>query len=131
MDLRISLRDEYARRVSRNRRYSLRAFARSLSVHHATLVRTLSGERGFSRSLLRRLAVLLRLSPGEIAAALASEDARRVLNAASASDFRADCRWIAMKTGIDVDDVNRALHRLIHERRLIMSSTTSWTVFRQ
>lgn len=131
MDLRNCLRDEYARRVTRNRRYSLRAFARSLRVHHATLVRTLAGHRGFSRSLLRRLAAQLQLTPGEVAAAIASEDARRVLLVASVSDFRADCRWIAMKSGLDVDDVNRALHRLIHERRLIMSSASSWTVVRQ
>ena len=131
MDLRICLRDEYTRRVSRNRRYSLRAFARFLSVHHATLVRVLAGDRGCSRALLRRLAARLQLSPDEVDAAIASEDARRVLHVASASDFRADSRWIAMKSGIDVDDVNRALHRLIHERRLIMSSASSWTVVRQ
>ena len=128
MDIRIRLRDEYARRVSRNSRYSLRAFARSLSVHHTTLVRALAGERGFSRLLLRRLALRLQLSPAETEAAVAAEDARRVLQAASAPDFRADCRWIAVTTGIDVDDVNRALHRVIHERRLIMSSRSSWTV---
>ena len=130
MDLRIFLRDEYARRVSRNRRYSLRAFARFLSVHHATLVRVLAGDRGLSRSLLRRVAVRLRMSPAEVDAAIATEDARRILHVASAVDFRPDCRWIAMKSGIDVDDVNRAIHRMLHERRLIMSSASSWTVVR-
>ena len=131
MDFRLHLRDEFGRRVSRNRRYSMRAFARSLSVHHATLVRGLAGERGFSRALVRRLAVRLGLTPVEIDAALASEDARKVLQAAAAPNFRADCRWIAMNTGIDVDDVNRALHLLIHERRLIMSSTSTWTIVGQ
>ena len=33
-----------------------------------------------------------------------------------------------MKTGVEVDDVNRALHLLIYERRLVMGNPTSWTV---
>jgi hypothetical protein len=56
------------------------------------------------------------------------EDAMRILSAAQSADFRADCRWIAMKTGIDLDDVNRTLHLLIRERRLAMDTTTTWTV---
>ena len=128
MDFRLHLRDEFARRTSRNHRYSMRAFAQSLRVHHATLVRILSGERGLSAHLLRRLAGQLHMTRGEVEAAVAAESARRVLRVVMAPGFRADCRWIAMKAGIEVDDVNRALHHLIHQRRLVMSSPSSWTV---
>ena len=102
MEIRDRLRAEFARRVERNPRYSQRAFARLLSLHHTT--------------------------PAEVRAARLAEDARRVLNLALAHDFRPDCRWIAMKSGVDLDNVNRALHLLIHERRLVMTSPTKWTV---
>jgi hypothetical protein len=29
---------------------------------------------------------------------------------------------------VDIDNVNRALHLLLHERRLVMGSPTRWTV---
>jgi hypothetical protein len=31
---------------------------------------------------------------------------------------------------VELDDVNRALHLLIHERRLEMSSPSSWTLIK-
>jgi plasmid maintenance system antidote protein VapI len=128
MEMRMRLRTEFRRRADRNPRYSIRAFARALDVHHTTLARILDGRRGLSRSMLQHLASRLSMSPDEIRAARSAEDARRVLDAASAPDFRADCRWIAMKTGIDIDDVNRALHHLIYERRLVMRTPGTWTV---
>jgi len=128
MEIRDRLRAEFARRVERNPRYSQRAFARSLSLHHTTLTRVLDGSRGLSPSMLNRVCARIGCSPAEGRAARLAEDARRILNLASAHDFRPDCRWIAMKSGVDLDDVNRALHLLIHERRLVMTSPTKWTV---
>ena len=128
MELHTRLRTEFRRRLARNPRYSMRAFARALDVHHTTLSRILDGSRGLSHPMLRRLAARLAMSPDEVRAALSAEDARRVLGAAAAPDFKADCRWIAMKTGIDVDDVNRALHLLIHQRRLVLTNPNTWTV---
>ena len=106
----------------------MRAFARSLSLHHTTVLRLVNGKRRASRPLLIRLGRQLRLSPGELARLQLEEIAARVLAVAHAPDFRADCRWIAIKTGVELDDVNRALHLLIHERKLAMSSAASWTV---
>jgi plasmid maintenance system antidote protein VapI len=128
MDLRDRLSEELGRRVQGNPRYSLRAFARSLSLHHSTLRRVLDGSRGLSPSLLHRVCTRLGYSPAEIRAAKLVEDARRVLRVASAPGFRPDCRWIAMQSGVDLDNVNRALHLRIHERRLVMSSANQWTV---
>lgn len=128
MELRERLREVYSRRVARNPRYSLRAFARSLSVHPTTLTRVLDGSRGVSPLMITRVCVKLGCTPAEVVATRLAEDARRILPLVSAPDFRPDCRWIAMKSGVDVDNVNRALHLLIHERRLVMSSPTKWTV---
>lgn len=128
MDLRARLRDEFRCRAARNPRYSLRAFARAVGLHHTTLCRVLDGSRGLSHPSLCRVCSRLGLQRTEIQAALLAEDARKVLIAASSADFRPDSRWIAMKSGVELDDVNRALHFLIHERRLVMSSPSSWTV---
>ena len=78
--------------------------------------------------MITHVCTRLGCSPAEVVAARLSEDARRILPLISAPDFRPDCRWIAMKSGVDLDNVNRALHLLIHERRLVMSSPTRWTV---
>ena len=128
MELRDRLRAELERRVEGNPRYSQRAFARSLSLHHSTLTRVLDGSRGLSPAMVTRLCTRLGLAPSEVREARLAEDARKVLQLASTPGFRPDCRWIAMKSGVHLDNVNRALHRLIHERRLVMSSPTKWTV---
>ena len=60
--------------------------------------------------------------------ALIDEDARRIIQLVTTPGFRPDCRWIAVKTGVDVDNVNRALHMLIHHRRLVMNTSEQWTV---
>ena len=128
VDLHERLATEFRRRLQRNPRYSLRAFARSLSLHHTTLARLINGTRRASRPLVSRIGRRLGLSPDEVLTLQQREVALKVLAAAQSSDFRADCRWIAMKTGVEVDDVNRALHLLIYERRLVMGNPTSWTV---
>jgi plasmid maintenance system antidote protein VapI len=128
VDLRSRLTTELTRRLERNPRYSLRAFARSLALHHTTVARLVNGTRRASAPLLHRIGRRLGLSDSELVSMQREEVAARVLEAAQLPDFRADCRWIAMKTGVELDDVNRALHLLIHERRLEMRSPSSWTV---
>lgn len=128
MDLQTRLKDEFSRRVQRNPRYSLRAFGRALGLHHTTLCRLFNGTRTLTRLSIHRVGARLGLTPDELRAAVIAEDARKVLAAASSPDFRPDCRWIAMKSGVDIDDINRALHFLIHQRRLVMTSATTWTV---
>lgn len=128
MEIRERLKLEFAKRVGRNPRYSLRAYARSLSLHHATLMRVLDGSRGLSQSSLTSVCVKLGYSPQELRVALIDEDARRIIQLVTDPGFRPDCRWIAMKTGVHLDNVSRALHMLIHQRRLVMSTSEQWTV---
>jgi hypothetical protein len=128
MNLREHLRLEFRRRVERNPRYSLRAFARALEVHHSTLSRTLEGARGFSDPFIRHLGHRLRLPEGAVQQAIAFEHARKVLAAIRSRRGAPNVRRIATVTGLGLDDVNRALHWLIHTRRLEMRTATAWVV---
>ena len=128
MEFRERLKQEYAKRVARNPRYSLRAYAKSLLLHHTTLKRVIDGSRGLSPALLARICERLGYTSSEVGEARLSEDARKVLQLISAPDFRPDCRWIAVKSGVDLDNVNRVLHLLLHERRLVMNTPKRWTV---
>ena len=128
MGIRERLKVEFAKRVGRNPRYSFRAYARSLSMHHATLKRVLEGSRGLSPASLTAVCAKLGYSTAEVRLARLDEDARKILQLVANPDFRPDCRWIAVKSGVDVDNVNRALHLLIHQRRLVMNTPDQWTV---
>jgi len=59
------LRRELEERLVRNRRYSLRAFARALEVPVSTLSRALSGKRSISLPAAKRIADGLGLEPRE------------------------------------------------------------------
>jgi hypothetical protein len=58
------LRAELTRRCARNSSYSLRAFARSLDVDHATLSQLLRGRRGLTRDTILRLGAASRAGGG-------------------------------------------------------------------
>ncbi len=60
------LQQEFIRRTGRNENYSLRAFAQSLGVNHATLSGILSGRRPITKSTVEKLAPALELGPQEI-----------------------------------------------------------------
>jgi transcriptional regulator with XRE-family HTH domain len=128
MQLRARLVAEFQRRRRRNSRYSLRAFAQSLETHHSTVARILHGERRPSGPTIDRICRRLGLDEREVARSRAAEHAQSIVQLVTRTDFRPDCRWIATMTGIALDDVNRALHLLLQERRLLMNTTTRWTV---
>jgi uncharacterized protein (TIGR02147 family) len=58
--------DEFARRSKRNPSYSLRAFAKSLGVHHYTLSRILKERRPLSLKMIQKLGSKLKLDPATI-----------------------------------------------------------------
>jgi hypothetical protein len=126
MDLRSLLRDELARHRRVNPRYSLRAFARRLRTHHTTIGRILDGGHRLTASRVTRLGQRLGLSAPQVSHACLHENMSRVEDIASHKAFRADSRWIAMQTGMPLDDVNVALACLLHARRLSMPSTHNW-----
>lgn len=127
MDFRILLHGEFERRRARNPRYSLRAFARQLATDHSAISRILKDGRRLTPTRVRALGERLGLTVAEINAACLHEQMQLVALLVSRPGFRPDARWIAMRTGMSIDDVNVALHLLVHTHRLTMTSAFTWT----
>jgi transcriptional regulator with XRE-family HTH domain len=113
MDLREFLQREFRRRTGRNRRYSLRAFARDLGCDHSTLSQWLRGTRPITVESVDRLCQRL---------GIAGMDRRRiceltdmdlmVVEAARTSAARTSPS-LAELLGLTVDQVNLSLTRLM------------------
>jgi hypothetical protein len=127
MDLPALLTAELQQRRQRNPRYSLRAFARRLGTHHTTLANILYRRRRLTPRAIRLLGAQLGLSANRIAGACIAENASTILRLVIDERFRPDSRWLAMMTGIALDDVKVALHRLLYERRMRMTAQGTWT----
>jgi DNA-binding MarR family transcriptional regulator len=131
------LRIELARRIERNGRYSLRAFARALAVPASTLSRALNGHRTISLDVASRIVDGLMLAPRErrlfldslapskkpAAAAVVDleEDTFRavsdwyhyaIMEMTFLKRFDPDPRWIAARLGLEPLTVQLALDRL-------------------
>ena len=126
MTFRIVLQTEFDRRRSANRRYSLRAFARALSVDHSTLSQILRGRRRLTGRNVRALGLRLRLTSPAIAEHCAAENESAVLAALERPGFRADSRWLASVAGIPLDEVNVTIQRLLRKRMVTMTSRERW-----
>ena len=141
LGFRDKLEQEFEGRRSRNPRYSLRAFAAFLETDHSTLSQILRGSRRVPGRRIRAWGSKLGLSPEETTVYIAAEHvpdsaaARRqtqlrhwtaealsivtepvhweIVRLSRTPEFRADCRWIARQAGVDVDQVNLALSRLL------------------
>ena len=118
---------EFDARQARNRRYSLRAFARSLGTHHSTLGQLLSGQRRLTQRSIRMIGRKLGLPERDISSACEEENCKSIVRLLDDGRFRPDTRWISMMIGIPADAVNVSLQRLLFERKLSMQSTTTWT----
>jgi transcriptional regulator with XRE-family HTH domain len=128
MDFRTTLSAEFDRRRQVNARYSLRAFAMTLGTHHATLSQILRGQRRATPRIIHQLGPALGLTDADIREACLEEHCRAIRQVVADTRFRADSRWIAMLTGIPLDDVNIALHWLLYRRQLVMSAPQTWTL---
>ena len=150
---RTRLARELARRCTDNPHYSLRAFALDLDVDHSTLSQILRGKRPASQATIERLCKRLSLSTADIEAFVAAEAAAvpdlaqsraeelahdvaaaisdgchyAILELVRLDSFRPDSRWIARVLGIEIDEVNVALQRLLRLRLLEMSEPGRWT----
>ena len=124
--LRRVLQSEFDRRRAVNVRYSLRGFARSIGVDHASLSQILRGRRRLTARSVHALGRRLHLPPGDIAEYAALEHEAAVLDAIGRPGFRPSSRWLASITGIPIDAVNITLQRLLRKRLLIMVSRDGW-----
>jgi hypothetical protein len=120
------LQAELDRRRAANPRYSLRSFARDLSVDHSTLSQILRGRRRLTGRNVRAFGRRLRLAAPEIADLCATENESAVLAALDRPNFQADSRWVASMVGIPLDEVNVALQRLLRKRIVTMTTRARW-----
>lgn len=153
-DLRALLAQTLARRCAGNEKYSLRAFARDLKIHHGTLSQILRGLRVLSPAMVKRLAPRLgldatttvRYSLAAANAAFTEPAALRLARSITADawaalsewphlaileltrlpEFRADSRFISRVLGTSVDEVNLALQRLLRLGLLEMRDSGAW-----
>jgi uncharacterized protein (TIGR02147 family) len=136
VDGRTLLLTELTARKSRNSSYSLRAFARDLSVSPAALSQYLSRKRELSRKNSQSIVEKLKLSPIETAIMLTGKESRTretvarelmdedtfrmisdwlslaIMNLARLADTRARADWIAIRLGVAEDDVEIVIGRL-------------------
>jgi transcriptional regulator with XRE-family HTH domain len=120
------LRTEFERRRLVNSRYSLRSFARDLSVNHSTLSQMLRGRRRLTGRSVRAFGRRLRLPASEIAELCALENESAVLSVLDRKNFQANSRWIASMLGIPLDQVNVTLQRLLRKRIVTMTTRARW-----
>ena len=120
------LRGELERRQAANIRYSLRSFARDLSVDHSTLSQILRGKRRLTRRNVRAFGRRLHLAAPQIAELCALENEAAVLAALDRPTFKADSRWVASMVGIPLDEVNVTLQRLLRKRIVAMTTRARW-----
>jgi transcriptional regulator with XRE-family HTH domain len=148
------LRREFETRRERNPRYSLRAFAGFLRTDHSTLSQILRGARRVPPGRIRVWSKILGMGAEEISLYAAAESAPdaathrkhellrhwtaeaesitngpihlQIIRLSRNPDFRADCRWIAARLKVDVDEVNIALSRLLRLRLLAAAAPNQW-----
>jgi hypothetical protein len=150
------LKRELGNRRQTNPRYSLRAFAAFLGADHSTVSQVLRGKRSLPVTQLRRWSKKLGIPSEEIAAYVAAQyvpgpsitkrqeqlrhwtgEALAIMNnrahwqivrLSQLNGFRADCRWVAKEIGINVDEVNVVLSRLLRLRLLQIGSSGHWKI---
>ncbi len=120
------MKAEFGRRRERNSRYSLRAFARDMGTDHSTLSQIFRNRRNLSARMISRFGRRLNLGPAAIADACVQMHADIILRLARTPGFCTQSRWIATRTGVPLDAVNVALHRLLHCGELVMKSHNHW-----
>jgi transcriptional regulator with XRE-family HTH domain len=120
MTFRQILAHELTARRARNRRYSLRSFARSMRIDHSTLSQILRGRRVLTPAAVRDLAGALGLVQPEIDRHLVET---AILRLVRRTTFRADSREIARRAGASTDEINIALQRLLRTGVLSMEGS--------
>ncbi len=126
MDFHSLLHAELTRRQRANPRYSLRAFARHLGIDHSSLSQILRRRRRLTARALRRLGAMLRVPARDIERAALQANADAVVQVVADPAFKPNCRWIASKLGIPLEDVQIALHEVLRTRRVVMRAHDRW-----
>ena len=126
MDFVELLQTELARKKDSNPRYSLRAFARQLGIDHSALSQILRRRRRLTTRILRRLGKALRVAQSDIDRAALRVNADAIAEVVRDPSFHPDCRWIASKLAMRLDDVQIALHEVLRTGRVVLRSSRHW-----
>jgi uncharacterized protein (TIGR02147 family) len=152
VDARSLLRQELEKRIEKNPRYSMRAFAKSLGLSHSLLSLVISGKRSVSTAMVQKLVSFLDLDPIEKQSLLSNYKVQKVNNGfhedqdtfyqmeldtfAVISDWyhyailslleiensKFEAKWISSKLGISVIQAKLAMERL---KRMKLVSLTN------
>ncbi len=143
MDINQFLQNEFSRRQTKNKDYSLRAFAKCLGLPSGRLSEIFNGKRRVTQRVLNQVLEKLPVSPNDKVGLIQSfnEGSKRekcftqgesyhlvqedqfqiisdwqhfaILNLANTSDFKSDDQWIAERLGISPISVKLTVNRLI------------------
>ena len=137
-DFRLTLQEEFLKRVRRNPRYSIRAFAKSLEMDHSTLAKLLRGERPLGARAREKLRDRLGLGPDETRETeyaqlsldtfnlIADWHHYAILELMRIESFRPDPRWMARTLGITHAEVTAATERLVRCGLLEIKANGTW-----
>src|SRR3954469_100018 len=120
MDLREFLQREFQRRTGRNRRYSLRAFARDLDCNHSTLSQWMRGIRPMTPESIDQLCHRLGIAGMDRRRICELTDTDLLVLEAARTPAARTSPALAEALGIGVDQVNLSLTRLMRLRVLRM-----------
>ena len=138
LDLQLILRNEYRKRKEQNPSYSLRQFAKRLSIPSGRLSEVISGKRPVTEGLALKIISGLDLDPSLSqtivdVARLGTKAAQKpmrlvedetfvaisdwyhyaILSLVETSQFRSDPEWIAERLGVDITLIRAAIERLL------------------
>lgn len=155
LDFRLFLQNELVERCRKNNLYSLRSFAKSLEINHATLSHLIRGKRPITKKMQQKLGRKLglcekkmeefRIYDGKKGDDQSNSDNFTQLaqdSLAVISDwyygaiwelmkldhFNANPRWIAKALGITTSEVNIALERFQRLRLMEIKSDGTWVI---
>ena len=134
LNFRLWLQRQFTERCKRNARYSLRAFAKALTIDPSSLSQILSGKRPLSKKSVEAICEKLGATPKDLKsfgllnvdssndnyhqvnvdtfAVIAEWYHYAILELTFVSGFKADPRWIGKKLSITVEEAKSAIERL-------------------
>lgn len=149
MDFVQLLEKEYQKRISANQSYSLRAFARDLSVDQSALSKVLARKRTLSNEVVQRIASNLKLSASQTKRFLVEPTTKvtqpayvdldydrfiavsdwyhdALLELIDTNGFVTNTKWIASRLGVKETQVKGAVRRLVKLGLLEITSSGEW-----
>lgn len=120
------VRAEFERRRAINPSFSLRAFARRLGISHSALSRVCRGRSHASAATLAKLESRLGAHAVSAAESERSQRLARLAALLARPGFTADARWLAVRLGLSLDDVQVAIQDALRAGQMTMVAPGTW-----